>query len=497
MSKIDRLVIRNFLGPFILTTVVVVFIFLLRFLMLYFEDFVGKDLGLETFMKLFGYFSLITVPTALPLSTLLAALMSFGNLGEHTELTALKAAGIPVSRIILPVLFFSVGISLFSFVYNDKVTPWANLKGYSLLWDIRTTKVALNIQEGVFYREIPGYSIKAQQKFQDNETMKGIMIYNHSDRNGNRNVTVADSGRMYMMYNDSYLVFELFNGYNYAEYRNNSILNDTPFMKNKFKKNRMIFSMESFNLKRTSENQFKYHAYMKNINELEAQIDSSKVLIEKQSKSQTKSLKNISVYQFKEIPVRYDIDKETKDSSEIIISPGPWVKQNLAKLSESNRDGEIWSKAKSSVQSIKSQLDQNFNTVTAKRRDMYSADVERWHNYTYAMACLAMFIIGASLGTIIKKGGFGLPVLIAISFFILYYVMMQLTDKNAREGIMPVGLAVWIPDIVLLIIGGVFLNKATKDARLFDLDIYHQFFDKLKSFFLRVLATIKEKHSAS
>ena len=246
MSKIDKLVIKNFLGPFILTTVVVVFIFLLRFLMLYFEDFVCKDLGLETFVKLFGYFSLITVPTALPLSTLLAALMSFGNLGEHTELTALKSAGVPVHRIILPVLIFSLGISLFSYVYNDKVTPWANLKGYSLLWDVRTTKVALNIQEGVFYREIPGYSIKAQEKFQDNETMKGIMIYNHSERNGNRNVTVADSGRMYMMYNESYLVFELFNGYNYAERRNNTILNDTPFMKNKFKKNRMVFSMESF-----------------------------------------------------------------------------------------------------------------------------------------------------------------------------------------------------------------------------------------------------------
>ena len=485
MNKIDKLIIKNFLGPFVLTTLVVVFVFLLRFLMLYFEDFVGKDLGLPTFLKLFGYFSMITVPIALPLSTLLASLMSFGNLGEHTELTALKSAGIPVSRIIRPALIFAVGIALFSFVYNDKVNPWANLKGYSLLWDVRTTKVALNIQEGVFYRQIPGYSMKAKEKLPDNETMKGLLIYNHSDRNGNKNVTVADSGRMYMMYNDKYLVMELYDGYNYSEQKSASVLNDTQFIRNKFRKNRMVFSMESFDLKRTSENQFKYHEYMQNISELEAKIDSSKILIEKQSKTQTIAIKNLSNYQFKEIPVKYDVDTVSGDSTAKVIIPGVWVDQKMAIFDSSYRQNEIFSLSISAAQSFKSQLDQNFAMLTSKRRDMFSADVERWHNYTYAIACLAMFIIGASLGTIIKKGGFGVPVLIAISFFILYYVMMQLTDKNAREGLTTVIYAVWLPDFVLLTIGGILLNKATKDARLFDTDIYNQYWDKLKSYFDR------------
>ena len=465
--------------------------------MLYFDDFVGKDLGLPTFLKLFGYFSMITVPIALPLSTLLASLMSFGNLGEHTELTALKSAGIPVSRIIRPALIFAIGISMFSYVYNDKVTPWANLKGYSLLWDVRTTKVALNISEGIFYRQIPGYSIKAKEKLPDNETMKGIMIYNHSERNGNKNVTVADSGRMYMMHNDAYLVMELYNGYNYSEQKSTSALNDTPFMRNKFKKNRMVFSMESFDLKRTSENQFKYHEYMQNINELEAKIDSSKILIANQSKIQTIGVKNLSNYQFKEIPIKYTKDTVSGDSTANLIIPGIWVDKRIAMLDSSNRRSEIWSLAISAAQSFKSQLDQNFAMITSKRRDMYSAEVELWHKYTFAIACLAMFIIGASLGTIIKKGGFGVPVLIAISFFILYYVMMQLTDKNAREGIMTVIYAVWLPDAILLTIGGVLLNKATKDARLFDTDIYNQFLDKLITYFGESWSKIKGKQTAS
>ncbi len=480
MRKIDKLVIKNFLGPFVLTTLVVVFIFLLRFLMLYFDDFVGKDLDLQTFGKLFAYFSLITVPISLPLSTLLASLMSFGNLGEHTELTAIKSAGIPLGRVIMPTLIFTIFISIFSFWFNNNVTPWANLKGYSLLWDIRTTKVALNIQEGIFYREIPGYSIKVKKKYPDNESLKDVLVYDHSMRNGNKNVTIADSGRMYTMYNDNYLVFELFNGQNYTETKTNQTLNDTQFYRNKFKKNRFVFSLESFNMKKTSENQFKYHEYMKNIDELKNQIDSTKIQIDAQAQSQVASLKSMHTYQFKNLPKNYKVDSLTGDSTLIVIEKGPWVYDKLATLDESNRYSEIWAISQSSAHSFQSQLENSHAILGSKRRTMYSADIERWHKYTYAVACLAMFIIGASLGSIIKKGGFGMPVLIAISFFILYYVMMQLADKNAKEGLIPVVIAVWIPDVILMGIGAIFISKATKDARIFELDVYVQFWEKLK-----------------
>jgi lipopolysaccharide export system permease protein len=483
MRKIDKLVIKNFIGPFVLTTLVVVFIFLLRFLMLYFDDFVGKDLGLPTFLQLFGYFSLITVPISLPLSILLASLMSYGNLGEHTELTAIKSAGIPLLRVLMPSFVFAMFVAYFSFWYNNKVTPWANLKGYSMLWDIRTAKVALNIREGIFYRDIPGYAIKVKKKYPDNESLKDVIVYDHMARNGNRNVTVADSGRMYLDYGDKYLIFELYDGYNYSEgnvAQGVSGNSDTQFFRNRFKKNRMVFSLESFDMQKTNEDQFKYHEYMKNIAELEETIDSAKVEIKQQVSYNLASLQGMFSYQFKDLQLSTPVDSVKSDSVVVKIEPGIWIDKKINAFDSLGREEEVYAVAKSSVQNMASQLTSAAITLKSKKRSMYGADLERWHKYTYAVACLAMFIIGASLGSIIKKGGFGLPVLIAISFFILYYVLIQLTDKNAKEGFIPVLIAVWIPDTILLVTGIVLTAKATSDARLFDFDAYNVWFSRLK-----------------
>jgi lipopolysaccharide export system permease protein len=480
MKKIDKLIIKSFIGPFVLTTTVVVFIFLMRFLMMYFNDFVGKDLGLEVFGKLFLYFSLITVPISLPLATLLSALICFGNLGEHTELTAMKSAGIPTSRIILPVLIFGFFISVFSFWYNNKINPWANLKGYSLLWDVKSTKVTLNIQEGVFYRELPNYSIKVQKKLSDGKTLKNVMVYDHTGGDGNKNVTVADSGKMYTIYDNAYLIFELFNGANYIDYRGNNSYNETQFVKNKFKKNKLVFSLNSFGIKRTDENQFKYHELMKDISQLGVQIDSTRKEINKTAETHINSIENISSYQFKVVNQITKTDSSNKKSSLQTIKPGNWIEQKLKPLESKSRVNEFYDNSISSAKNVISQLETNELILSSKKREMYKADVERWHKLTMALACLVMIIIGASLGSIIKKGGFGLPVLLSISFFIFMYILMQLGDKYAKEGIIPVIVGVWIPDVVLLLIGLFLLRKASLDARIFDTDVYAVFFDKLK-----------------
>ena len=328
MKKIDKLFIKSFIGPFLLTTAVVVFIFLMRFLMMYFGDFIGKNLGLDVFAKLFTFFSLITVPTALPLAVLLATLMTFGNLGEHTELTAIKSAGISFNRIILPTFVFTCFIAVFSYFYNDRVTPWANLKGYSLLWDVKSAKLTLNIQEGIFYKEIPGYRIKVQKKFADERTLKNIIVYDHQTSTGNRSVTMADSGQMYTMYNNNYLVFELFNGKNYLE-NTGAITNssETQFTKNYFKKNKMIFSLESFGIKRTNEDQFKYHEYMKNSAELTQKIDSLRKDIKRNKSEQTINLKNQNTYIF-----RKSADAELKSMA--TVKAGPWIQKKLAVFDE-------------------------------------------------------------------------------------------------------------------------------------------------------------------
>eukprot|EP01136_Pigoraptor_vietnamica_P032985 Opistho-1_new@95435 len=176
IKKLDKLIIKAFWQPFVLTLAVVIFIFFMRLILVYFADLFGKDLGIEVYFELFFYFSLITIPIALPLAMLLSTLMTYGKLGEFFELTAIKSAGISITRAMQPMFVITVFISVFAFWFNNVALPWANLKGYRLLYDIKTTKTTLNIKEGIFYNDLPGYSIKVSKKYADNKTLKNIVI---------------------------------------------------------------------------------------------------------------------------------------------------------------------------------------------------------------------------------------------------------------------------------------------------------------------------------
>ena len=486
MKKIDKLIIKAFIGPFVLTTAVVVFIFLMRFLMLYFNDFIGKDLDLEVYVRLFTFFSLITVPISLPLSVLLASLMCFGNLGEYGELTAIKAAGIPVTRVLVPAAFLALLISIFSFFYNNLVNPWANLKGYSLLWDVKTTKLALNIKEGIFFKELPGYRIKVLKKFPDQVTLKGITIYDHTKQDGNTSITLADSGKMYTFLDNHFLVFELFNGANYADFKSNNGTNktdETQFVKNTFNKNKIVFSLDAFGMKRTDENQFRYHEYMKNVSQLNRQIDSLNREIKLGAENQVREVGSMySYYRRRLNTVPQVIDSSKKGKKVIPILAGKWIDAKNNNTFKDYRKMEIFEAAESAAKGVKSHFETSNEIFKTKNRENIRAEVEKLHKYTLAFACFVMFLIGASLGSIIKKGGFGMPVLLSISFFIFMYVLMQLGDKYAKEGLVWTPLGVWMPDFVLLSFGIYFLFKARNDARLFDGDVYDVYFDKLKKY---------------
>lgn len=482
MRKIDKLTLKAFFSPFFLTTTIVVFIFLMRFIMLYFDEIVGRGLTLDIYAKLFLYFALMTVPLSLPLAILLSALMCFGNLGEHTELTAMKSAGIPLYRILLPTIIIAACVTIGAFFYNNYITPKANLKGYSLLWDIKTKKLTLNIQEGLFYTELPGYRIKVDKKFKDEVTLKGIVIYDHTKNDGNKNVTLADSGKMYTEFNDNYLVFELFNGYNFSEYQGNTTsLNNSKFIKNKFSKNRFVFSLASFDMQRTNEDQFKYHEYMKNIAQLNKQIDSTKKTLTKDRDLQAQVNKRAYNYMFREVNDVPEIDIKTMDTIRLVkILPGDWIKKKIKQKDNSVITEQSIESAKSSVQNLLSQVKSSGISFISKQKELNRAEVEKWHKFTMSYACFVMFIIGASLGTIIKKGGFGIPMLLAVSFFIFMYVLMQLGDKYAKEGIWNVFAGVWMPDFVLSIIAFYLLYKASNDSKVFDGDFYTTVITQIK-----------------
>lgn len=558
MRRLDKLLLKAFIGPFFLTTGVATFILLIQYMLKYFDDFVGKDLGFAVFAELIFYFSLNMLQVALPLGVLVSSLMTFGNLGENFELTAIKSAGISLIRAMRPLFFFVVLISIGAFFFNNRVVPAANLKAYSLLYDIKHTKPALDIKAGVFYNGIPNYSIKVAEKLSDNKTLLDVIIYDHTERNGNKRVILADSSKMYTIFNDKFLKLELYSGWYFIE-------QDKPrsrvdqFYRTSYDRMELVFPLSSFDLKRTKEELFRNNRQMKDIAELSSDIDSissdlseiHKNIIINSSGYLKYSLKDLSggylkqrqlLQKEKELQLENDGKIEgADDKNEIDEDPDDKVqeasfislfsrifdqkdktlqkqpaKKNFKldttkfrkilpktvtekesfsrdsitiewldqKISDSYRDksitiGDALRNARNFKVNLNSQRSRKENLT--KEKNKYS--VEKYKKYSQAFACIVMFLIGAPLGAIIKKGGLGVPVIIGIFFFIIYYVITITSEKWAKADLVDPSIAVWSANILLFPIGLFFLRQARIDARLFDADFYSVVADKLKNAF--------------
>jgi lipopolysaccharide export system permease protein len=464
MKKLDKLILKSFFGPFFLTLAVAEFILLTQYMLKYLDDLVGKDLGLAVIAELLMYFSMNMLPVALPLAVLLSSLITFGNLGEHMELTAIKTSGISLIRTLLPIFVCTIGVSVFAFFFNNNVVPKANLKAYSLLWDIRQKKPSLDLREGSFYNGIPGYSIKINKKFSDGQTLKGVMIYDHSKGRGNTAVILADSGIMTTKFNDQYLSIELFNGKTFIEEAvENAKENATPFLRQSFKRNQIMFNLSSFNLDRTREELFAENKMMKNIGQLHYVTDSLRKQIGREEKLVATNIAPYYSYfrnktvENKVVPQIVEVKKEVPKVTVGIIQMATNKARNLRSFSQSY-------------------VERLQNTL----RDSKNFEIEIYRKYTQSAACLIMFLIGAPLGAIIKKGGLGLPVLISILFFISFYVLSILGEKWGREGLLPVGQGMWTANMILLPIGLFFLYQARNDSALLEVDMYRRLINKLK-----------------
>ena len=485
MKKIDKLIIQAFFGPFFLTLAIVIFIFLMRLLMFYMNEFVGKDIEFLNYVRLLTFFSLNTIPIAMPLAILLSTLMTFGALGEFFELTAIKSAGISVTRAMLPLFFVTIGLCGFTYWYNNEIYPWANLKGYSLLYDIKTAKATLNIKEGIFYNDLPGYNIKVDKKFPDGRTLKNLVIYKHPPNSydtGNTEVILADSGKMYTINNQGYLVFELFKGNMFSEnvqtgnsqYIASSTSSNDPinskFSRNHFDTYKLVVSLDAFGLKRTNEQQFEYHEWMKDRQELINTADS----LNKEYATSRQNLVNTSRQYFS-----YNLKEQTVPLTK--LKAGKWIDSlTNARLKTKKVKIETLSVALQSAKSIEASARSNVTYINEKKLNPRKYELELQHKLTQVVACFMMFLIGAPLGAIIKKGGFGMPVLVSIVFFILMYVFTMQGDKWAKEGITPVWVGAWFSNFMLGCFGLYFMDRARNDSNLFDADFYKILLDRIK-----------------
>jgi lipopolysaccharide export system permease protein len=469
MKKLDTFILKSYLGPLVMTFFIALFILLMQFVWKYIDDLVGKGLEWYIIVKLMFYASSTFVPLALPLAILLSSLMMFGNLGEHYELVTIKAAGISLSRIMRPLIVVSICISGLAFYFSNVVLPMANLKFHSLLFDVREKKLAFNLKEGVFYDGIEGFVIRIGVKEKDGNTIRDVMVYDHTKHIGNVSLTTAEWGKMELSPDKRFLVFRLYNGTNYEErvdLRNNEATH--PFQRTAFSEQYQMFDLSAFQLTRTDEKLFKKNYEMQNINQLSKSIDSITLQLATDRKSY--ALNFVNSLQF------------SAGGSD----PGPWKADSAKTFNPSviyNFKAEnrvkILETALNSAKSARENLVNSKNDIYNKSKLIFKHQIVFHKKFAFSIACFLLFFIGAPLGAIIRKGGLGMPAVISTLFFILFWVISFVGEKYTAEGVVPAWQGIWFSSAVLMPIGIFLTIKATNDASLFDADAWINFFKKL------------------
>lgn len=437
----------------------------MQFLWKYIDDLVGKGLQWYDVGKLLLYSSAYLVPMALPLAILISSIMTFGNLGEHYELVAAKAAGISLNRMLRPLFITAVIISGIAFLFSNNILPYMTLKQQSLLYDITHKKPALNIQPGIFYNGIDGYSIRVGKKVADGNSLLNIMIYDHRDMLGNNKVVVADSGTMKLTPDNNFLLVNLYNGYSYEELRSNKSTITHPNLVNRFKEELIRFDLSSFKLTRTDEDLFKENKQMLNVQQLNVAMDSLRINLNQRITDYSRMYK--SQYHIFHDSLKW----KTMDTINIL---NPLMGLDKTALIT------IYDNALINARGMNSMYTNNADEYNMRSDNIDRYEIE-WHRkFTLSIACFVLFLIGAPLGAIIRKGGLGVPIIVAIAFFLLFHVTSITGEKMAKEGSATPVSGMWAATCILLPIGIFLIYKATTDSALFDTDAYLRYLPSLK-----------------
>lgn len=474
MKRLHVYMLKSYLGPFVFTFFVSLFILLLQFLWKYIDDLVGKGLEGIIIAKLMFYASSTFVPYALPLAILLSSLMTFGNLGEHYELVAMKSAGISLRKAMKPLIFLAVFFSLAAFYFSNYVLPVANLKFGSLLYDVRQQKLAFDLNEGIFNTGMENYVIYVGKKDNDNQTIYDVKIYDHTEMKGNTRITTAKKGIMQLTPDQKNIIFTLFDGSRYIEStddKNYKISKPVELMH--FEKQIIKFDLSQFQLNRTNEELFKTHYSMLNIKQLNSSIDSlTKNMIEKNSAYRDKFNRQYSFIKQQDT-LKKKYGKETELASNEMKYPllDNYIPDEKIQIVDLALKGARV--AKDNVIFYKNDVE--------NRRQTISKHIIVWHQkFKLSLACLIFFFIGAPLGAIIRKGGLGMPVVVSVLFFVLYHVVSITGEKAAKTGEWNVVFGVWLSTLLILPLGLFLTYKATTDAPLLDAESWKKFFNKFK-----------------
>lgn len=471
IKKLDILIVRSFIGPFIATFFITLFVLILQFFWLWIDDFVGKGVDGPIFLKLIVYLSATLVPLALPLAVLLSSIMTFGNLGETFELVAIKSAGIGLLRFMRPLFVVAVLLAGLAFLFNNNVIPVANLKMRSLHTDIVNKKPAFDLKEGVFYTTIPGYAIKVGKKDKDDSTLLNVIIYETSQTLQD-NILVADSGVMKVTPDQRYLVFTLKDGWRYEERGSRNTIS-TDYIRLGFDEYKKVLDLSALQLNITADSNYRGRYEMLTVRQLTKGIDSLEAMNDDVRKRVQSELQTYLTFN-KHIDTGW-----VKPASPVQIGKAKTYDQVLP---DSARR-QVLEQSISYASSIRNALQISAAEYESRRKELRLQLIE-WHNkFTMAIAVIVLFMIGAPLGSIVRKGGIGTPVVFAVIFFVIFFLLNNFGKQFVKEDILQPLAGMWMATFILVPVGIFLTYKAMHDSQLMNKEFYFRIFRKLKAFF--------------
>lgn len=461
MKKLDQFILKSFIGPFIAILLVVIFILMMQFLWLYIDELVGKGLSLKVILEFLGWGSATLIPLSLPLATLLASMMTLGSLAENNELLAIKAAGISLRRVLVPLGFACFAISIGAFFAANDLIPVAYNKIYTLRDDIGRTKEEIKIPTGTFYDGIDGYIMRVEDRDDKTGMMYSVMVYNHTSNKGNTSLTIADSAMMKMSEDKRALTFTLYSGVNYEETNTRKYRDTTLQLQTiDFTRQNLVIPLENYAFQKSDDARFGDEVKSMNLKQLGHRQDSIGNLKADAMASHIKTLEESRTLKYNS-----QIDTSKRNSITSDLEPGS--------IPEWKGIGDKISGYEKALANVNEYI----STLTTFSRETYHytyilrrIDVESLKKFALSLACFIFFFIGAPLGALIRKGGLGTPAIISVLFFVFYWVIDISGTKLANDGAVTPPMGVFISSYILFPIGLFLTWKAINDSSLFNMD---------------------------
>ena len=475
MKKLDLFIIKSFLGPFFLCLVVATFTLMLQFLWLYIDELIGKGLGFGVIMEFLGWGGVTVISMSIPIAVLLGSTMAMGNLGEFNELLAMKSTGVSLQRIFTPLFFVNILICFCTFFATNTLIPHAFSKIYSLRYDISQKKEEIRIPTGIFYDGIEGYNMRIGSRNEKTGIMYNVMVYDHRDRSGKVNLTIADSGLIKFTPDKQNLIFSLFDGYSYEEDDGRARSEQDTLNQYRqvgFLKQELIISINNYTFERSGDSLYRNEIMAQNLSQLKATrhtLDST--------------YSTIRTYQIPSVirsGLNHSAELDTSYTERYVASI---EYDSLFRWRSATDHSQALENSITNIDATISMIDGYQYEDRQYIKPLRKSTHESFRKFTVAIVCMIFFFIGAPLGAIMRKGGIGMPVIIAIFFFVLYWVVDISGKKLAIDGVVPAAVGALVSTVLLAPIGIFLVNKAKNDSNIFNPDIYRAFFKKIASFF--------------